>query len=298
MYTLSEDERIELATFVASQAAGRVAVVATGNSGGGDMEAQAAFCTRMAAVKGVNAVVILTCLLAKEDESEEVWMANATRLMELTSCALGLYEVPAPYQRLLSAELLAWCAASGRFLFHKDTCCIPAQIEAKIKAVQALGDQAGSFRFYNANIETINFSNRLGGAGFSGISGNFYPWIMAALCDPDSTLSESDKDKLQAFVSLAEVAICDQYPFSAKAYLGQYDIPITTKCRSRDFPAYNAVQNLHIAAMKDLMEIVCASAGVQPISPSMSGPKPSPAPGGSTSATTRVFKRAKLGRDD
>lgn len=32
-----------------------------------------------------------------------------------------------------------------------------------------------------ADIETLKFSNDLGGAGFSGISGNFYPWIMSAL---------------------------------------------------------------------------------------------------------------------
>ena len=40
MFYLSDDERIELAQFVATQAAGRVAVVATGNSDGGDMAAQ------------------------------------------------------------------------------------------------------------------------------------------------------------------------------------------------------------------------------------------------------------------
>lgn len=165
MYFLSDEERLQLAQFVVEKAAGRVAVVATGNSGGGSMEEQAAFCNRMAAVPGLDAVVVLTCMFADESESEEVWKANATKLMELTDCPLGLYEVPIPYQRILSAELLAWCAASGRFLFHKDTCCVRTQIKAKIEAVQALGEQAAAFRFYNANVETLVYSNSLGGAG-------------------------------------------------------------------------------------------------------------------------------------
>lgn len=179
-------------------------------------------------------------MFAEEHEDEEVWKANATKLMELTTCPLGLYEVPVPYKRVLSPELLAWCAATGRFLFHKDTCCDKALIKAKIEAVQALGDKAGLFRFYNANIETIHYSNSLGGAGFSGISGNFYPFIMSALCpgkSQDKSLSDEDKERIQAFLSLGEVAIVDQYPYSAKKYLGLYpDLPIGDHCRTADFP--------------------------------------------------------------
>ena len=119
----------------------------------------------------------------------QVWKANATKLMELTTCPLGLYEVPIPYKRVLSADLLAWCAATGRFLFHKDTCCDKQLIADKIKAVQSLGEKAGNFRFYNANIETICYSNSLGGAGFSGISGNF--------CEPVS--SQSSRAKSERF---------------------------------------------------------------------------------------------------
>ena len=46
------------------------------------------------------------------------------KLLDLTgSVRLGLYECPKPYHRLLSAEALAWAASTGRFYFHKDTCC-------------------------------------------------------------------------------------------------------------------------------------------------------------------------------
>ena len=37
---------------------------------------------------------------------------------------LGIYECPAPYHRLLTPEMLAFCAGSGRFLFIKDTSCV------------------------------------------------------------------------------------------------------------------------------------------------------------------------------
>jgi hypothetical protein len=39
----------------------------------------------------------------------------------------------------MSAELLAWAVSTGRFTFHKDTCCDEAQLEKKIKAVQVGG---------------------------------------------------------------------------------------------------------------------------------------------------------------
>ena len=70
MYALSDDERLELAEFVAKQVDGRAAVVATGNSGGGSIEEQAAFCNKIA--PKVDAVVGVTCMLAQEDEDEEV----------------------------------------------------------------------------------------------------------------------------------------------------------------------------------------------------------------------------------
>jgi dihydrodipicolinate synthase/N-acetylneuraminate lyase len=90
------------------------------------------------------------------------------------------------------------------------------------------------FRFYNANVETLLESNNMGGAGFSGISANFYPWLHARLCSSD--VSEHDKAKIQRFLSVAEVCgmffffvhrfpsphtmqvvVCDGYPKSAKA---------------------------------------------------------------------------------
>lgn len=69
-----------------------------------------------------------------------------------------------------------------------------------------------------------------------------------------------------------------QYPYSAKMYLAHnYGLPITSKCRSADFPAYDDVQLRHIKAMKDVMEIICAQVGIQPWVPAIGGPKPASA---------------------
>ncbi len=40
-------------------------------------------------------------------------------------------------KRLLSPELLKWCAETEKFAFLKDTCCDLDQLEAKCKAVGA-----------------------------------------------------------------------------------------------------------------------------------------------------------------
>ena len=72
----------------------------------------------------VDAVVVLVNQIVGEGEGDEAWRQQMGKLLELTgSVPLGLYECPAPYHRLLSPELLKWAAGTGRFQFHKDTCC-------------------------------------------------------------------------------------------------------------------------------------------------------------------------------
>ena len=272
MYELSADERVELARRVKQRAAGRCAVVASGTFGG-PIEEQAAFITRMG--DEVDAVVVLTCQLAAEADDAATWRRNAERLLELTGdTPLGLYECPVPYKRCLSPTDLAWAARTGRFLFHKDTCCDSAEIKAKLAAigeVAAEGQGGERFRFYNANVETLAFSNKLGGAGFSGISANFYPWLHVRLCAPD--ISQADTDRIQRFLSVGEVAVCDGYPRSAKAYLAQYGgcgiEEATRKPGLRDMQ-FNEVQRLHLRHLRELMEDLCSTTldvQVTPVSP-------------------------------
>jgi 4-hydroxy-tetrahydrodipicolinate synthase len=80
MYNLTEQERLDLAEFVHTKAAGRAAVVGSGTFGG-TIEEQAAFVNKMATK--VDAVVVLVCQMCKEDESEEVWKANVSARLRL-----------------------------------------------------------------------------------------------------------------------------------------------------------------------------------------------------------------------
>ena len=87
------------------------------------------------------------------------------------------------------------------------------------------------------------------------------------VCDP--ACSEADRARIQRFLSVAEVVVCDGYPRSAKAYLAQYGTaPIGETCRKaavKDIE-YNEVQRLHFAHMKGLMEDTCAALD-EPVTP-------------------------------
>ena len=209
MYELSPEERLELAERVHARAAGRCAVLATGTYGG-SLEEMAETVKAMAA--RCDAVVVVTCFLAAEADDDAVWLSNAQRLLELTpGVKLGTYECPVPYKRVLSPEVMRWIASSGRFRFHKDTCCDLPQMQAKIAAVREAEAEAetSEFAFFNANVETLLPSLEVGAAGFSGISANFYPHLHVFLCDHAARLGtdgaarpRSDLEAVQDFLSL------------------------------------------------------------------------------------------------
>lgn len=224
MYQLTPEERLSVAERVVKRAEGRLPVVASGTFGGSAGK-QAAFVQRMAGT-GVAAVVVLACQMAAEGESDAAWQASVERLLSLTGeTPLGLYECPVPYKRLLSPELMGWAAGSGRFFFHKDTCCQMGPLAAKIAAVRGSG-----FRLYNANAASLLDSLRAGGDGFSGIGANYFTDLYAWLCanhEQEPALAE----RLQRFLSIAETTISHKYPASAKRFRALDGTPIGDHCR-------------------------------------------------------------------
>mmetsp|Transcript_6224 Transcript_6224/g.16050 ORF Transcript_6224/g.16050 Transcript_6224/m.16050 type:complete len:327 (+) Transcript_6224:141-1121(+) len=243
MYYMEDAERLALARHVKAKAAGRVPVVASGTFGG-EIEAQAAFVKEMATI--VDAVVVLVCQMVPEDIDDAGWTAATSKLLELTGdVPLGLYECPQPYHRLLTADMLKWCAGTGRFLFHKDTCCRTKPIADKIAAVN--GIDASAFSFYNANAATVQYSVRQGGSGFSGICANFYPQLVSWLCaNPD----HPSASKLQTFMAVAENVVMYKYPRSAKVFLGQFDgFGIGSTCRIPNAPTLNEEEHLKLEAL-------------------------------------------------
>jgi len=224
MYELSSEERLALATRVARRAGGRVPVVASGTFGGPLVE-QAEFVRRMHGT-GVSAVVVLSCQLAAENEPDSAWLANVERILELApGVPLGLYECPVPHQRLLSPELMGWAAGSGRFFFHKDTCCKMEPIEAKIAAVRG-----SAFRFYNAHTASLLDSLRAGGDGFSSTGANFHPWLYAWLCANYEHYPQR-AERLQWFLSVADKVVSHKYPAAAKISMALSGLGIGPYCR-------------------------------------------------------------------
>lgn len=71
---------------------------------------------------------------------------------------------------------------------------------------------------------------------YSGVSGNFYPWMHVWLCAHWNKDTEK-AIKVQRFLTVAEALVKTMYPASAKVYLAQSysDFEIQPTCRVRDF---------------------------------------------------------------
>lgn len=227
MFYLTLEERLQIARCVVKAAAGRVPVIASGHVSD-RLEDQAEELNRMAET-GVDAVILITNRLAKEEESDEIWLKNCQELLKHihSEVPLGFYECPYPYKRLLSLENLKWCAQTGRFYFLKDTCCDIRQIRKKIDVIKGT-----NLRLYNANTTTLLESLRAGAAGYSGVMANFHPQLYAWLCDH---YQEKKAEELQDFLSVASLIERQWYPVNAKYHLREIEgLPMTTISRTKD----------------------------------------------------------------
>lgn len=246
MYHLTEGERYAVARRVVKRANGRVPVVASGTFGGAmDLQAETVIKT---AETGVDAVVALVCQIVPEEDSDAKWQDEMDRLLKMTDeIPFGLYECPGPYHRLLSAELLGWCASTGRFCFTKDTSCDMAQIEPKLRAIEGSG-----LRFFNANTPTLLDSLLAGGDGYCGTAANFYPDLFVWLCHYYQNEPELASD-VQRFLSVANKLAGHKYKASAKLFLSMLGLPILPICRDQkvSFKAEDYVTFQHLKEFTD-----------------------------------------------
>lgn len=231
MFHLSLRERVALAQRVVQASGGRLHVVASGHVSPA-MEDQLDELTAMAST-GIDALVLVTNRLAAEGESDAVWIHNAEKLLDALppGLPLGLYECPHPYKRLLSEELLRWCADSGRFAFIKDTCCDAGLIARRIQLIAGSG-----IALYNANSLTLLDSLRAGAAGFSGVMANMHPDLYLWLCQHHAqrpALAEQLQGLL-SYMSLIEA----HYPICAKDHLNQLGIKMQLHSRVQHLASY------------------------------------------------------------
>jgi 4-hydroxy-tetrahydrodipicolinate synthase len=227
MYSISEDERLELTRHVVRYVNGRVPVVATG-SFGLTIKDKALF-TQKIYDTGVDSVIMITGHFANIDEPDSTLLQRFDELFSLTGdIPLGLYECPAPYKRIITPEILRTLLATNRLIYHKDTSCNVEQVRAKLAVT------AGSrLEFYDAHTPNAVASMQMGAAGMSSISGNFYPEILVWLCDHVNDESrQEDVRWIQSELQRVDPLIHVAYPLSAKYFLQQRGIPIRTISRA------------------------------------------------------------------
>ena len=228
MFSISEDERLELTRHVVQCVNGRVPVVATG-SFGLTLEDKAEFTKRIFDT-GINSVIMITGHFATVNDDEEVLLRNFDKMFRLTgNIPLGTYECPAPYKRILSPRVFQELLDTKRFTYHKDTSIALEQVRAKLDIAKGYE----SFEFYDAHTPNAMYSLQMGARGMSAISGNFYPEVMAWMCDHATDPSKADDLQwLQDELSRVDPLIHEAYPMSAKYFLRKRGLPVRTISRT------------------------------------------------------------------
>ena len=202
----------------------RMTVVSSGHVAD-SIEAQAAELTRICET-GTDALILITNRLDLNNEGDDVWIANAERLLSMlpADVCLGLYECPYPYKRLLTPRILRWCVSTGRFRFIKDTCCDAALIAQRLEILRG-----SDLWLFNANCQTLLQSLRDGGAGYCGIMANYHPALYVWLCDH---ASDERADLLQSalcMMGFTEGGL--PYPLTAKYHMCLEGIETTLTTR-------------------------------------------------------------------
>ena len=226
MFLLSLEERVKIAGFVKEKAAGRVPVIASGHISD-EMEDQIEELGQIAA-SGVDAVILITNRLAKQEEGDDIWLSNLKKLLAglPEDVKLGFYECPYPYKRVLSREMTAWCAQTGRFYFLKDTSCDIHNILDKLEVCKGT-----NLKLYNANTATLLASLQAGAAGYSGVMANMQCRLYAKLC---REAGQHQMDTLSENLTMCALIEKQWYPSNAKYYLGKEGVPVHTGCRVQD----------------------------------------------------------------
>ncbi len=246
MYQLSLRERVELSIAVMKFAAGRIPVISSGHistSSEDQIEEIKAI-----ADTGVDAVILVTNLLAGESESDLIWKERMETLLSGISkdTKLGLYECPYPYKRLLSKELLEWIISTDRFVYIKDTCCDLNLIEERAKIAKG-----SNLKLYNANAATLHGSLKAGYVGYCGIMTNFHPELYVKLCD--TWFEDTEKVKnLQNMIGLASVIEYQYYPVNAKYLLQLEGLGFTLKSRKQDYLGFTSSMRMEVEQMREL----------------------------------------------
>jgi len=203
---------------------------------------------KMMADTGADAFILVTNRLAHRHESDDVFTRNLDLFLKQfdRDILLGFYECPAPYKRLLNADLVRYSVETGRFGFLKDTSCRMEDIRAKIEAARGSG-----FKLFNANAATLLASLQAGGAGYSGIMTHFHSDLYVWLCKHWKDQPERAAE-LQEFLGLASVIEYQLYPINAMYALQLEGLPIGLYSRRADARQFTESMRLEVEQMMRL----------------------------------------------
>lgn len=247
IFCLSLEERINIAKTVLEAAKDKdIDIVVSGHISD-DIEDQITELKAMAAL-GPKAVIMITNRLAREDESDEILVQNAKRILEaIPDIDFGLYEAPGPYKREMNPEVLKQLVATDRFVFMKDTCCESAKIKEKLDAIKG-----SRLKLYNANSATLLESLYDGAAGYCGVMSNFHPELYKRLMEV-YTQDKAAAQKLQNYMGYASAIQYQMYPLNAKYYLSKRGLPIKSVfCRNRSEEILNETMRKELDQMYEV----------------------------------------------
>jgi len=232
MFSITEDERLELTQHIVKYVDGKVPIVATG-SFGLTIEDKAEF-TKKIYDTGVDAVIMVTGHFAKVDEADDVLLGNFDKMFQLTgNISLGMYECPAPYKRIIGADVFKKLLSAERMVYHKDTSITHENVKAKLDILEETGSQ---LEFYDAHTPNASLSLQQGAKGMSSISGNFYPEIMVWMTENANDPSKQEQVAwLQSELTRVDPLIHIAYPMSAKYFLQKRGLPVRTISRATAF---------------------------------------------------------------
>jgi 4-hydroxy-tetrahydrodipicolinate synthase len=229
MFSITEDERLELTAHVVKKVNGRVPIVATG-SFGLTIEEKAEF-TKKIYDTGIDAVILITGHFAKVADNDDVLLNNFEKMYNLTgNIPLGMYECPAPYKRIIPAPVFKTLLSANRLVYHKDTSILVENVKAKLDIVK---ETKSNIEFYDAHTPNAMQSLQLGAKGMSSISGNFYPEMLVWMVNNATNPNKQEEVKwLQTELTRVDPLIHVAYPMSAKYFLQKRGLPIRTISRA------------------------------------------------------------------
>ncbi|HPK02127.1 MAG TPA: dihydrodipicolinate synthase family protein [Candidatus Sumerlaeota bacterium] len=221
IFDLQPEEMLQIARRITERAAGRIGVVATGNIGD-TLEQQRESMRRLAATADLDAVVISTSMLpAARPIHDEIRL-----LMDGGEMPLGIYEAPIPVHRTLQPGEVAELAATGRFVFLKET---SRQVPVFSQKVELARDTP--MQVFQANLACLLEGGEQTGAGFAGTLVNVAPRLSRDyLLEPQRTTPWHHQAR-ELMLSIGNIMNQTKYPASAKYMLQRLGLRIQTACR-------------------------------------------------------------------